>query len=84
MKESQYSRAKTSELLRVLNDISFQVSILALNAGLDRREGDVASGAAAEEIRGLTAEAARRLAFPAAQDAQAPSSPYWRKASMTF
>lgn len=69
MEESQSSSHKTSVLLRVLNEIGFQSSILALDAALERRE--TAFGATADEIRRLTGRAARRLEFPGYQTAQA-------------
>jgi hypothetical protein len=69
MQESQSSSNKRSELLRVLNEIGFQTGLLAMDAALERRE--MAFGATLDEIRRLTGRAARRLAFPGYQTAQA-------------
>ena len=71
MKESQGSGEKTAELLRVLNTIGFQSSILAMDAALNRREGAMAFAEATSEIRALALEAAGRLAFPSDQAAPA-------------
>ena len=72
MTESQCSGRKTAEPLRVLNATSFQASILALDAALNRSDNGIAFCAAADEIRSLTCGAAQRLAFPSDQAAPAP------------
>ena len=76
MEESQGSGEKTAELLRVLNTIGFQSSILAMDAALNRREGAFAE--AASEIRGLALEAAGHLAFPSD-----PAAPREQLAALT-